>query len=49
MAESINLKAIAHAKLTKYDEFGNVIEVIEQDIELTRKEAEELWRSQQQA
>lgn len=47
--EGLNLKATAHVKLTKCDELGNVIEVIEKDVELTRKEAEELWRSQQQA
>lgn len=47
--EGLNLKAAARVKLTKHDEHGNVIEVIEKEIDLTRKEAEELWHSQQQA
>ena len=48
MTEGLNLKAVAHVKLTKLDEAGNVCEVVEKDVKLTQKEAEELWRSQQQ-
>lgn len=48
MTEGLNLKATAHVKITKLDEAGNVCEVIEKDVELTQKEAEEVWRLQQQ-
>ena len=42
------LKAHAHVTLTKLDENGKVIGVEEHEIELTEKEAKELWRLQQQ-
>lgn len=49
MADGMKLKATAHVKLAKYDEDGVIIGMEERDIELTEKEAEELWRSQQKA
>ena len=47
--EGLQLKATARVKLTKLDENGNVIGVDEQEIDLTKEEAEALWLSQQQA
>lgn len=49
MAENMQLRATAHVKLTKKDEHGNIISVEERDVELTEKEAKEIWRLQQQA
>lgn len=49
MADGIGLQATAHVKLTKRDENGNIIDVIERDVELTEEEAREIWRLQQQA
>lgn len=49
MTENMQLRAMAHVKLTKKDEQGNIISVEERDVELTEKEAEEIWHSQQQA
>lgn len=46
--EGLHLKATAKVRLTKLDEFGKVIGVEEHEIELTKEEAEELWRSQTQ-
>lgn len=46
--EGLNIKATAVVKLTKLDADGKVIGVEEQKIELTEKEAEALWHSQQQ-
>lgn len=46
--EGLNIKAKATVKLTKLDSSGNVIEVTTKEVDLTREEAEELWRSQQQ-
>lgn len=46
--ENLNLTATARVKLSKIDEDGNVIEVVEQEVALTEKEAESLWQSQQQ-
>ena len=47
--EGLKLRATARVKLTKLDENGKVIEVTEQEDELTKEEAEALWHSQQQA
>lgn len=49
MSEGITLKATAHVKLVKYDENNNIVEVVDSEIELTEKEAQEVWRLQQQA
>lgn len=46
--EGLQLTAKAKVKLTKLDEHGKIIEVIENEVDLTRKEAEALWLSQQQ-
>lgn len=46
--EDLNLKATARVKLTKLDENGEVISVEEHEIDLTEKEAHELWHSLQQ-
>lgn len=46
--EDINLKAIAKVTLTKLDENGNVIGVDTREIDLSKKEANDLWRSLQQ-
>lgn len=46
--EGLNLKATAKVTLTKLDEHGNVIGVEQHEIDLTQKEASELWRSLQQ-
>jgi hypothetical protein len=46
--EGLQLKATAHVKISKYDEDGALIGVEEHDVELTEKEAEALWHSQQQ-
>ena len=47
--DSLSLKATAKVKLTKLDEYGHIVGVEEHLVELTKKEAEELWHSQQQA
>lgn len=41
------ISAVAHVRLIKKDNEGNIIEVKEQDIDLTSEEAKELWQSQQ--
>lgn len=46
--EGLNLKATAKVTLTKLDENGQVIGVEEREIDLTKEEASELWRSLQQ-
>ena len=46
--EGLNITATAKVKITKLDEYGNVIGTDERVVELTKKEAEELWQSQQQ-
>lgn len=46
--EDINLTATAKVTLTKLDENGNVIGVEQREIDLTKKEASELWHSLQQ-
>ena len=46
--EGINIKATAHVKLVKLDENGQATGVIEHDVELSKEEAESLWRSQTQ-
>ena len=46
--EGLSITAKAKVKLTKLDEAGNVIDLIEQEVDLTREEAEALWHSQQQ-
>ena len=47
--DGIKLTAKAFVKLTKLDENGKVIDVIEQEVNLTEEEAKALWHSQQQA
>ncbi len=47
--EGFRLRATARVKLVKRDSNGNVISVDEREVELTEKEAEALWHSQQQA
>ena len=47
--EGLQLKATARVKLTKLDEFGNVLGIEEHDVELTEEEAKSIWDSQQQA
>ena len=47
--DGLNLKAIARVTLTKLDDNGSVIGHEEHDVELTKEEVEELWRSLQQA
>lgn len=46
MTSDLQLQAVAHVKLTKLDDKGNIIDVTEQDVVLTEKEAKELWLSQ---
>ena len=46
--EGLNLKATAKVTLTKLDENGKVIGVETREIDLTKKEASELWHSLQQ-
>jgi hypothetical protein len=46
--EGLNLKATAKVTLTKLDENGKVIGVEQREIDLTKEEASELWRSLQQ-
>lgn len=46
--DGMRLKATAHVRLSKFDENGRQIEVIEQDIELTEEEAKSICQSQQQ-
>lgn len=46
--EGLNLKATAKVLLTKLDENGHVIGVEERCIDLTEKEANDLWHSLQQ-
>lgn len=47
--DGIQLTAKANVKLTKLDDKGNIVDTIEQEVDLTREEAEALWHSQQQA
>ena len=46
--EGLNLKATAKVTLTKLDESGRVIGTEQREIDLTKEEASELWRSLQQ-
>ena len=46
--EGLPIKATAHVRLTKLDANGSVISVDEQEVTLTKEEAEVLWHSQQQ-
>ena len=46
--DSISIKATAKVRLIKKDADGNVVDIKEQEIALTEKEAKELWHSQQQ-
>lgn len=46
--DGLDIKAKAVVKLTKIDEYGSIIETTEQEVSLTREEAEALWQSQQQ-
>lgn len=48
MSENLQLRATARVKLTKVDENGAIIGVEEHEVELTEKEAQEIWRLQQQ-
>ena len=45
--EGLNITAKAHVKLTKLDEHGNVVDTTEHDVNISREEAEALWRSRQ--
>lgn len=44
--EGLRLKAIASVKLAKYDEYGNLLSIDEHTVELTEKEAQDIWLSQ---
>lgn len=46
--EGLNLSATAKVTLTKLDEDGRVIGIEQREIDLTKKEASELWHSLQQ-
>ena len=46
--EGLNVTAKARVKLTKLDEHGEVIGIEEHEVNLSREEAEALWRSRQQ-
>ena len=46
--EDMKVGAVAKVKLTKLAQDGSVLEVNEHTVELTEKEAEALWHSQQQ-
>lgn len=46
--EGLKLKATAKVMLTKLDENGRVIGVEEHSVDLTEKEADDLWHSLQQ-
>lgn len=46
--EGLSLKATARVTITKLDENGAIIGTEEHEVELTKEEAEALWRSQQQ-
>lgn len=46
---NLSLKATARVKLTKLDANGNVVDINEHEVNLTKEEAEALWHSQQQA
>lgn len=46
--DGIALRATAHVTLTKLDEHGNIVEVLENDVDLTDEEAQAIWHSQQQ-
>ena len=45
--EGVTIKAKAKVTLTKLDNAGNILEISEQEVELTRKEVEEICRLQQ--
>lgn len=47
--EGLNLRATARVTIKKYDENGVLIGTEEREVDLTKEEAEALWRSQQQA
>lgn len=46
--EGLSIKATARVRLTKLDEAGNIIDVEEREVDLTKEEAHALWLSQQQ-
>ena len=46
--EGLKIEAKAKVRLTKLDEHSNVIGYDEHEVILSEKEAEELWRLQQQ-
>lgn len=46
--DGLHLKATARVKLTKLDENGKVVDVVEQEVNLTEEEAKALWHSQPQ-
>lgn len=46
--DNISLKATAKVKLTKLDEYGNVVDIEEHEVNLTEEEVKSLWHSQQQ-
>ena len=48
MKEGLKLNATARVIITKLDENGEVVGAEEREVELTEKEASELWHSLQQ-
>lgn len=46
--DNAKLGAVAKVRLTKLAQDGSVLSVEEHEVELTEKEAETLWHSQQQ-
>lgn len=46
--EGLTLRATARVTINKYDENGTLIGTEESEVDLTKEEAEALWRSQQQ-
>ena len=46
--DGVPVSATAHIRITKLDDNNNIIAVEEHDVDLTLKEAEELWHLQQQ-
>lgn len=46
--EGLTMRATARVTIKKYDENGALIGIEESEVDLTKEEAEALWRSQQQ-
>lgn len=47
--DTLAIKANAYVTITKLDEHDNVIDIIEQEVPLTKEEADALWHSLQKA